>query len=240
MKEIKDKYYIYGHSCDGKPFYIGFGSKLRNDLDYSRAFDIVKRSDPWKEVFNDCDDFHIEIVEESNDKLKMSFLERALVLELGRKINEKDGYLVNIVPGGYHLGGGRNPLKIAKYDYKGNLITVFDNIHLATNSINRCSEAIYNCCNKASKSCAGFVWRYWNNESTIDPLINRKIVYCYDRQLRFIKEYRSCKEASRQLKIDEASIRNNCLGNRKSAGGYIWSYTPTIAKENGWSEDRLS
>lgn len=40
----------------------------------------------------------------------------------------------------------------------------------------------------------------------------------------FIAIYPSAKEAARQTGISQGSISGCCLGNRKTAGGYIWQY----------------
>lgn len=48
------------------------------------------------------------------------------------------------------------------------------------------------------------------------------IVYQYDLQNRFIKEWNSIKEAQETLKINNVSAC--CRGVRKKAGGYIWKY----------------
>lgn len=47
----------------------------------------------------------------------------------------------------------------------------------------------------------------------------------YDLNLNFIKEYSSISEAARMNKgVYSCSIRECCIGKRKSAGGYIWSF----------------
>lgn len=53
---------------------------------------------------------------------------------------------------------------------------------------------------------------------------NSKAVIQYDRQGNKLNEYFSINEASRQLNIGTSNIINNCVGKRKSAGGFIWQY----------------
>lgn len=43
-----------------------------------------------------------------------------------------------------------------------------------------------------------------------------------------LKKYESIQEASSTTNIDRASISNTASGKRKSAGGYLWSYTSTV------------
>ena len=52
----------------------------------------------------------------------------------------------------------------------------------------------------------------------------QKAVKQYDRDLNFIAEYVSIREASRQTSINDYTIVLVCKGKRKTAGGYIWKY----------------
>ena len=40
----------------------------------------------------------------------------------------------------------------------------------------------------------------------------------------FIKKYSSAAEARRETGVDESGIRKVCKGQRKTAGGYFWTY----------------
>jgi len=53
---------------------------------------------------------------------------------------------------------------------------------------------------------------------------NNKIVYQYDLNGNFIKEYKSVREASRQLSISHANITRCCNQIVKHASGFIFSY----------------
>ena len=46
----------------------------------------------------------------------------------------------------------------------------------------------------------------------------------YSKEGKFIREWRSTKEAGATLGIDGPSITNTCKNRRKTAGGYIWKY----------------
>ena len=52
--------------------------------------------------------------------------------------------------------------------------------------------------------------------------LHSTIVYQYDLNNNFIKEWPSKKEVQRQLKISPSSIAKVCQGERKTAGGFIW------------------
>lgn len=73
----------------------------------------------------------------------------------------------------------------------------------------------------------------FNNCQFIEKKINSlkrrmftKPILQYDLQGNFIKEWKSIKEASSELKINSSSI-GNCINKRKyylTAGGFIWKY----------------
>lgn len=56
---------------------------------------------------------------------------------------------------------------------------------------------------------------------------NDKVVYQYDLSGNFIKEYKSAHEAARENNIQFTNICKVCRGERKTAGGFGWSYTKT-------------
>ena len=53
---------------------------------------------------------------------------------------------------------------------------------------------------------------------------NDKAVYQYDLSGQFIKEYKSAHDAARENNIQFTNICKVCRGERKTAGGFGWSY----------------
>lgn len=53
----------------------------------------------------------------------------------------------------------------------------------------------------------------------------------YDKQLNFIKEYPSGREAMRQTGVNDRGISRCCRGLAKSAGGYIWKHKHNFKEE---------
>ena len=51
-------------------------------------------------------------------------------------------------------------------------------------------------------------------------------VYQYAKDGAFVAEFPSVSEAQRQLGISQGHISLCCYGKRKTAGGFIWSYSP--------------
>ena len=53
-------------------------------------------------------------------------------------------------------------------------------------------------------------------------------VYQFDLNGNFIKDYKTCRDASKETKIKEGSISHVAIGNQKTAGGYFWRYEKDI------------
>ena len=51
-----------------------------------------------------------------------------------------------------------------------------------------------------------------------------KRVYQFTKDGTLVKEWDYMQKASEELGINKANISSCCLGNRKTAGGYIWTY----------------
>lgn len=60
---------------------------------------------------------------------------------------------------------------------------------------------------------------------------NNKAVYQYDLSGKFIGEYKSAHEAARILNIQFTNICKVCRGERKTAGGFGWSYEKKTVEE---------
>ncbi len=60
-----------------------------------------------------------------------------------------------------------------------------------------------------------------------------KCVVQLDGERKFIKEWDSMREASRQTGTCESSISNVCTGKRKKAGGFLWLYKEDFIKGKG-------
>lgn len=54
---------------------------------------------------------------------------------------------------------------------------------------------------------------------------NRKIVYQYDTDNNFIREWGSTMDVERELNIDHSGVAACARGKYKTSGGYIWKYS---------------
>lgn len=85
------------------------------------------------------------------------------------------------------------------------------------------------------------------NIETIKKVANQKKmpILQYDLEGNFIKEWPSCIDASRTLKIGNSRIADAIKGIKNSAGGYMWRYKdkdrwfPAIYTNNRYSEDAV-
>jgi len=61
-------------------------------------------------------------------------------------------------------------------------------------------------------------------KSQINNPLKSKVTRQYSRDFRFIREYPSLREASRNTCVSVADIQKCCAGKRKTAGNFIWEY----------------
>lgn len=75
--------------------------------------------------------------------------------------------------------------------------------------------------NKANNNANNLEWcsQQYNNEYSLA----KAIIQC-DTNGIYIRQWKSIKEASSALNIDNSLITKCCKGKRKTAGGYKWSY----------------
>ena len=57
-----------------------------------------------------------------------------------------------------------------------------------------------------------------------------KLTYQYTKDFVFVKKYRTLKDAAESMGVSSTAIMLCCRGKNKSAGGFIWTYTPIIRK----------
>jgi hypothetical protein len=138
-------------------------------------------------------------------------------------------------------GRGREAPKktVLCFDKTATLIKEYSCVNKAAIEFNVTGENIRSCCNSKTKTAAGLFWiykeRYNSSIHTTDFILSKfeksvqKPVYQYDLDLNLINEYVSLSEASRTIegvkfKTVLAKLSGCCLGGRKTAYKYIWSY----------------
>lgn len=132
----------------------------------------------------------------------------------------------------FRRGIGRS---VIQYDLKGRFINKYDSITDAANNLGKENiSTIRNCCTKQIKSAYNFLWKFEDDDTTVEELVynfnlsgkgQQRKVEQYDLNGNFIKEFNSCREAARSINAPyHVGINSCCIGKQKTAYGYKWKY----------------
>lgn len=124
---------------------------------------------------------------------------------------------------------------VEQYDFLGNLIAVYSCAEEAFQVTGINAKNIQCVCQRQSqyKSAGGFLWKYAEDNISIEFLIERKntlespqqkTVYQYSLSGELLDEYCSTGAASKETGVNQQNISSVCRGKRAKAGGYVWSY----------------
>ncbi|WAC01677.1 NUMOD1 domain-containing DNA-binding protein [Lacinutrix neustonica] len=149
----------------------------------------------------------------SNDELAQK--EKAYILEYNAK---NEGYNSD-------SGGG---FKKTVYQYSledGSLIGSCKSLEEAGKVVNSKKQDISRACLSVNKVYRGFYWSYEFKEP-FEPEIDerKKGVTQLGLDGEFIREYKSINEASEVTGYNKTSIAKVCRRERKTAGGFCWTY----------------
>lgn len=125
---------------------------------------------------------------------------------------------------------------VEQYDLSGKFIASYSCAEEAEKITGINAKKIQLMCQrqKGHKSVGGFLWKYVDDDISIEFLIERKntfenpqqkTVYQYLLNGELLSEYCSTGEASKCTGVAQQNISLVCRGQRTKAGGYIWSYT---------------
>lgn len=124
--------------------------------------------------------------------------------------------------------------KIECYDQKGTHVATFDNVMEAAEKTGIEFSRIFDQCRRPHFFADDpYIFRYGSKIITIAP--KRKpvrIVYQFDIKdaTKIVNTYKTVAEASRSTKITKQSIYACCNKKGITAGGFYWSYEPTVYK----------
>lgn len=136
---------------------------------------------------------------------------------------------------------------VLQFSLEGNFINQFTSISEAGRILNYSGATISNAATGTVLSANKYLWIYKDNfskellqekietyklrklaqqqsSSNAARLVHSKRINQFSKSNDFIKTWKSSKEIQRELYINQSSIIQCALGNRKSAGGYIWKY----------------
>jgi hypothetical protein len=235
-------YYIYQHiRLDTNTiFYIGKGTKKFKGNTYQRAYTKNSRNDYWKNITKSVS-YKIEILEEFESEDECLKKETELIKLYGYSWNGT-GILCNMVDNNDEIrrlaqiqSKKKNSKEVHQYDLEGNYLKSFPSI---TDAKKECPCDVYNAAAGRCSSAGGFQWRTtkydklkpYNKE--LVEIQNSKVLYQYDIDNNFIKEWRGSKQPANELNIHRGAIRNCLSGINETAGGYKWSYSKLLKDNN--------
>lgn len=242
------KHYLYQHIRldTNEPFYIGIGTKYNHKKDYTRAKARGRqRNSIWRGIVSRVD-YRVEILFESDDYEPIKSKEIELISKYGQII-KSNGTLCNLTDGGDGTKG-HNKMELWKpmfiYTKDGLFYKEFKNIQECATFL-KCSKSSITVSYNKNHLIKGFIIKDYKVDS-VEPILDikeklvlskSKVIYQYDKDMNFIKEWSSTSEASRELCISGGHIRECANGNktanygkniRKNAGGFIWKYEKTL------------
>lgn len=167
------------------------------------------------------------------------------ILELCPKeeLFEKEKYWISYYDTynhGYNLNDGSNnhmyatektKKEIFCYDLEGNFIKKYLSLSDAERDTNIDNSNISRAA-KTNGRTKNYQWSYtyvkkmtpYKRHTGNVGKNSGKAINQYDKNMKFIKEYPSAKEAERITGINNSSINQVCNFKRKTAGGYIWRF----------------
>lgn len=122
--------------------------------------------------------------------------------------------------------GGEIQKEVYKYDVKTlKLVEQYNSLTQAANAIGYTKQALSNICLSVNKKLGDYYWSYKYLDYYISNTDKRKKqVYQFAIDGEFLNIYKSIADANRITKINKTSIAKVCRGERKTAGGFMWSY----------------
>lgn len=118
-----------------------------------------------------------------------------------------------------------------RFTLDGELIDKHESIQAAYRLTGCLPAHIVDCCQGKAYSADGFIWRY--ADSDIPPTYNPKTfrrVAQFSKDMVFIREYQSLKEAQANTGVSYDNISHCASGRYKTAGGFVWRFVED--KEN--------
>lgn len=170
--------------------------------------------------------------------------------ELLIRLNELESlYITSLdtyAPHGYNMTlGGRSfsepsSRSVAMVSYDGDVLEIYPTIRCAAEMNGMMEKNIQKACNSKSHFSGGFFWYPADDVKCVGDNIGKqqrgvnnwsghitypgKRVRMLSRNGDELAVFNSASEASRKLNISQAAISKCCVGKRKSAGGYLWTF----------------
>ena len=213
-------------------------NKINGKSYIGQSINIKNRWQVHASTKDDCP-IHRAIQKYGKKNFEWEILEKCLP----ENLDEKERYYINLYNTcsskgwhGYNItDGGEGGMKtpVNQYDKHGVFIKTYSSMTEAADDCKTTVNQISQCCNKHCISAGGFLWSFIG-DNPVDYIApgeaTSKAVDQYDLQGNFIKTFRSCQEAVKEIslehnkKVSIGQITNCCRKDNTSAGGYMWRF----------------
>lgn len=124
---------------------------------------------------------------------------------------------------------------VSRYDSNGHYVDSFESLNQAQRKLGIPASSISLCVNNKTKTAGGYIWKFGSNKEPLKPeeytklgrkdgLFQQRPVNQYTKTGKFIKQYVSVLDASRQIGVNPDLISQNARNKSLTAGGYLWRY----------------
>lgn len=115
---------------------------------------------------------------------------------------------------------------VIQYDLKMKKLNEFSSAAEAGQKLNLNRSSIGLCCRGQIHTTGGFIFRFKDDNSKLEPIVNKhnKPIIQYDLNMNKLNEFSSATEAGKQLNIDSSSIGKCCRGIQNTVRGFIFKF----------------
>ena len=237
---MKKKFIIYKYTSPSGGVYIGqtCAAKLsyRHGADGSRYLQVDKTTGEYLQpaiaraiIKYGFDNFKKEVLFEGLSSEEADEKEIELI-----KYYKENGECYNVTSGGKGIPGV-NYTKIKQYTLSGNFVKGWDSIEEAALSLGnkQYGSNISACCVGKKHRAYGFIWRYADDNSIVEPLSPYRERVCQlTKEGKCIAIYDSVKKAGESVNLHPTGIGNVLHGWAKTCGGYRWQFERDYMKNN--------
>lgn len=124
-----------------------------------------------------------------------------------------------------------NRKPVIEYSLEGNLIKIWSSTKEASDAFKVSSTSIHYVLKGKNDTACNRLWKYYteNYKQKIKPFVkvNKtcKKVYMYSKELKFLKEFKSVKEASNYIKGSSGTMSHNINHKKGKYKGFIFRYS---------------
>lgn len=219
---------VYKFTLSNGFYYFGATSNLGERI-YSHLKNFRNNNFPEKfmEVFNKSNSIKFEVIRFVNDRSKLNYEEEKYLsrhIGLPKCLNT----ILNCTSG---FKRGKGVFRIAKTDFDGNIIKIYETPSLAARDLNINRRKV-EIATKVKYPRTDYALRTLSKSGEIispakpyrEYIVLRKPVKQYDKENNFISSFESVGDAARILKLDRKGISHTANSRQKSCGGFVFRF----------------